>query len=115
MRILDRRKATAAPGVGEVGVERPNLGLVAATRAAHGDACAKLGYPYPSREADEVIDLTGAGKDGRRFARLAGFYPSDLSATIDRAAALARRCPEALLSDAERALLDLLVWKAVQP
>lgn len=82
------------------------------TRTAYAEACALLGYSGPDREADEVIDLLGVTDDGQRFAKLAGFYPAPITIAVDRAAHHARKCPEALLSDGERALLDLLAMRA---
>lgn len=79
------------------------------TRAAYGEACALLGYATPNREAAEVIDHLGLTEDGQRGGRLAPFYPVSITATVDCAAQLARRYPEALLDETHAALLDLLV------
>src|SRR5580704_2619795 len=83
------------------------------TRAAYREACTLLGYAKASREADEVIDLLGVTEDGRRGARLAPFYPNELTAAVDRAAHLARMYPEALIDQNHRALLDLLLVEVV--
>ncbi len=79
-----------------------------ATRVAYREACRLLGYAGPNAEADEVIDLLGRSDDGSRAARLAAFYPASLTRAVDRAAALARKNPEALLAAGDLALLDLL-------
>jgi hypothetical protein len=81
------------------------------TREAYANACARLGYDGPTPEAADVIDILGEADGGSRWARLAAFYPASMTADIDRAARLARKYPEALLSDSEQRLLDLLLGK----
>ncbi len=84
------------------------------TKNAFALACTALGYPEPTREAEEVIDLLGVTEDGKRGARLAPFYSESMTTLVDRAARLARLYPEALLEETHIELLDLLV-RTVQP
>ncbi len=80
-------------------------------RRTYQGAVTALGYLERDREVDEVIDLLGVEEDGSRFGRLAGFYPTAMVDAVDLAAQTAREFPEALLADAERRLLDLIMQR----
>lgn len=79
------------------------------TREAVEAARAALGYTEPSPEADEVIDFAAVDEEGRRGAYVLPFLPRSVIEIVDRAALLARRYPEALLSETHRAALDLML------
>ena len=78
---------------------------------AYHNALNALGYGARCREADHVIDLLAADEHGHRFGDLAAFYPKRRAIldAVDRAAVLSRSTPEALLSNKERVLLDLIL------
>lgn len=82
------------------------------TQNSFTEACRVLGNTELTREAEEVIDILGVTEDGKRQCRLAPFYRAIVTETVDKAAQLLRKHPEALLSDDERALLDLMLRTA---
>jgi hypothetical protein len=77
--------------------------------ATYTAAVQALGYSGRTREADEVIDLHGARESGVRDAHFVEFYPTRITDAVDQAAQAAREFPEALLSEVERQLLDLIL------
>ncbi len=80
-------------------------------RRAYQGAVTALGYAERNREVDEVIDLLGVQEDGSRFGHLPGFYGRSVVDAVDAAARAARLAPEVFVSDAERALLDLIAGR----
>lgn len=84
------------------------------TREAVEAARAALGYTQPNPEADEVIDFAAVDEDGQRCPYTLPFFPRGVIETVDRAALLARRYPEALLSESPRAVLDLMLGTATR-